>query len=286
MKLAGTEVPSLSPPKPYDKRRLSYAGTFTNPWKSGTIRTIEWLTAKPRLLSLIRRFERQGAPVGQTFWPQALEVMGIDVQTPPHEIARIPATGPLVVVANHPHGLVDGMVLAWLVGQVRQDYKILTRSLLTGIPEIAEFMLPVPFPHEENAREESLAMRAECMRVLRAGGCIVLFPAGRVAHSDTWMGPAVEAEWNPFTAKMVMRSGASVLPIHFPGQNTRAYQWAARTSATLRQSLLLNEIRAALNKPQRPVIGEPIPAQEIAPWSADPRGWLAMLRERTLSLTP
>ncbi|GGE09306.1 Putative hemolysin [Gemmobacter megaterium] len=284
--MAGTEVPSLSPPKPYDKRRLSYAGTFTNPWKSGTIRTIEWLTAKPRLLSLIRRFERQGAPVGQTFWPQALEVMGIDVQTPPHEIARIPATGPLVVVANHPHGLVDGMVLAWLVGQVRQDYKILTRSLLTGIPEIAEFMLPVPFPHEENAREESLAMRAECMRVLRAGGCIVLFPAGRVAHSDTWMGPAVEAEWNPFTAKMVMRSGASVLPIHFPGQNTRAYQWAARTSATLRQSLLLNEIRAALNKPQRPVIGEPIPAQEIAPWSADPRGWLAMLRERTLSLTP
>ena len=286
MKLAGTEVPSLLPPKPYDKRRLSYAGTFTNPWKSGTIRTIEWLTAKPRLLSLIRRFERQGAPVGQTFWPQALEVMGIDVQTPPHEIARIPATGPLVVVANHPHGLVDGMVLAWLVGQVRQDYKILTRSLLTGIPEIAEFMLPVPFPHEENAREESLAMRAECMRVLRAGGCIVLFPAGRVAHSDTWMGPAVEAEWNPFTAKMVMRSGASVLPIHFPGQNTRAYQWAARTSATLRQSLLLNEIRAALNKPQRPVIGEPIPAQEIAPWSADPRGWLAMLRERTLSLAP
>lgn len=284
--MAGTEVPSLSPPKPYDKRRLSYAGTFTNPWKSGTIRTIEWLTAKPRLLSLIRRFERQGAPVGQTFWPQALEVMGIDVQTPPHEIARIPATGPLVVVANHPHGLVDGMVLAWLVGQVRQDYKILTRSLLTGIPEIAEFMLPVPFPHEENAREESLAMRAECMRVLRAGGCIVLFPAGRVAHSDTWMGPAVEAEWNPFTAKMVMRSGASVLPIHFPGQNTRAYQWAARTSATLRQSLLLNEIRAALNKPQRPVIGEPIPAQEIAPWSANPRGWLAMLRERTLSLAP
>lgn len=281
-----TSAPQLPVPKPYDKRRLSYAGTFTNPWKSATIRSIEWLTAKPKLLSLIRRFERRGAPFGQPFWPQALEIMGIDVQTPPEEIARIPATGPLVVVANHPHGLVDGMVLAHLIGQVRQDYLILTRSLLTGIPEIAEFMLPVPFPHEANAREESLAMRNACMQRLKEGGCIVLFPAGAVAHSESWMGPAVEDEWNPFTAKMVLRSGATVLPIHFPGQNTRAYQWAAKTSATLRQSLLLNEIRAALNKPQRPVIGAAILPEQIAPWARDPRGWLAWLRAHTLGLRP
>lgn len=281
--------PCAAPPpvaKAYDKRRLSYAGTFTNPWKSGTIRSIEWLTAKPKLLSLIRRFEAKGAPFGQAFWPQALDVMGIDVQTPMAEIARIPVTGPLVVVANHPHGLVDGMVLAHLIGQVRQDYLILTRSLLTGIPEIAEFMLPVPFPHEENAREQSLAMRVQCMARLKAGGCIVLFPAGRVAHSEGWFGPAVEAEWNPFTAKMVMRSGATVLPIHFTGQNTRAYQWAAKTSATLRQGLLLHEIRAALNKPQRPIIGAPVLPEETARWANDPRGYLAFLRERTLSLAP
>lgn len=272
--------------RPYDARRLSYAGTFTNPWKAGTIRVVEWVTAKPKLLSLIRRFEMRGAPVGQSFWPQALEIMGIDVQTPAREIARIPASGPLVVVANHPHGLVDGMVLAWLIGQVRTDYKILTRSLLTGIPEIEQFMLPVPFPHEANALEDSLAMRAECMAQLKAGGCIILFPAGRVAHSQGWFGPAVEGEWNPFSAKMIMRSGATVLPIRFPGQNTRAYQIAANTSATLRQSLLLHEIRAALNKPQRPVIGAPVTPEETRGWVKDPRGYLAWLRERTLALQP
>ncbi|MDR5653140.1 lysophospholipid acyltransferase family protein [Ruixingdingia sedimenti] len=281
-----TDAPASRPPgnRPYDKRRLSYAGTFTNPWKAGTIRSIEWLTAKPRLLHLIRRFERRGAPTGQPFWPQALEIMGIDILTPAAEVARIPATGPLVVVANHPHGLVDGMVLAELIGRVRQDYKILTRSLLTGIPEIAQFMLPVPFPHEENARAESLAMRAECMRLLKQGGAVVLFPAGRVAASDGWWGPAVEGEWNPFTAKMVFRSGATVLPIRFPGQNTRAYQIANQLGATLRQGLLLYEIRAALNKPQRPVIGAPIPPGDLARWHDDPRGFLAWLREHTLGL--
>lgn len=271
-------------PEPYDKGRLSYAGTFTNPWKANAIRTIEWVTAKWKLLRLIRKFERRGAPFGQPFWPQALDIMGVQVTTPAEQIARIPKDGPLVVVANHPHGLVDGMVLAYLIGQVRTDYKILTRSLLTGIPEIAEFMLPVPFPHEPNAQEESLKMRAECMATLKAGGVIVLFPAGAVAHSQSYFGPAIEGEWNPFTAKMLARSGASVLPIHFPGKNSRAYQIANKLSPTLRQGLLLYEIRRALNKPQHPVIGHAKPGDEMAEALKNPRKFLADLREETLGL--
>lgn len=272
--------------KPYDKRRLSYAGTFRNPVKVNTIRAIEWATGKLTLLRKIRDFERAGAPIGQPFWPRALEAMGIEIQTPDAEVAQIPPTGPLVVVANHPHGLVDGMIMAELIGRVRTDYKILTRSLLTGIPEIAEFLIPVPFPHEDNSRELGLQMRSESMAHLKAGGVIVLFPAGKVASSETWFGPAIEAEWNPFTAKMVMRSGATVLPIRFLGQNTRTYQIANKLSATLRQGLLLHEIRAALNKPQRPVIGAPILPAEIEGWAGNPRGFLAWLRERTLTLQP
>ena len=282
----GNKAQGAQPPQtqPYDKSRLSYAGTFTNPFKAGTIRSIEWLTAKVKLLRLIREFERRGVPFGQAFWPQALEVMGIDVHTPDEQVARIPKDGPLVVVANHPHGLVDGMVMAELIGRVRTDYKILTRSLLTGVPEIEEFMVPVPFPHEPNAREQGLEMRQICMDHLKAGGTVILFPAGKVAASETFFGPAVEPEWNPFTAKMVMRSGATVLPIRFPGQNTRAYQIANRLSATLRQGLLLHEIRRALNKPQAPIIGHPILPEETRRWAANPRGYLAWLRETTLDL--
>ena len=268
----------------YDMRRLSYAGTFTNPFKASSIRAIEWLTAKIQLLRLIRDFEKSGAPFGSPFWPKAVRQMGIRIDTPPDEIARIPATGPLVVVANHPSGLVDGMIMAEMVNRVRSDFRILTRSLLTGIPEVAEFMIPVPFPHEENSRELGLEMRNLTMEHLKRGGVIILFPAGKVACSEGWFGPAIEPEWNPFTHKMIMRSGATVVPIHFTGQNSRAYQIANKLSSTVRQGLLLYEIKRALFKPQRPHIGHPIPAEVLKQWENNPRGFLAWLRELTLSL--
>jgi putative hemolysin len=270
--------------RPYDMRRLSYAGTFSNPFKAQTIRTIEWLTAKITLLRLIRQFERSGAPFGSPFWPKAIRQMGIRIDTPPEEIARIPATGPLVVVSNHPHGLVDGMVLAEMINRVRSDFKILTRSLLTGIPEVAEFMIPVPFPHEDNARELGLQMRQETMAHLNAGGVIILFPAGKVAMSETWFGPAIEAEWNVFTHKMIHKSGATILPVHFTGRNSRTFLIANKLSDTLRQGLLLYEIKRALFKPQRPHIGEPMPASVLDDWDGNPRGFLAWLREHTLAL--
>ena len=268
----------------YDMRRLSYAGTFANPFKATTIRAIEWSTAKIPLLRLIRAFERSGAPVGSSFWPKAVRQMGIRIDTPDTEIARIPPTGPLVVVSNHPHGLVDGMILAEMINRVRSDFRILTRSLLTGIPEVEEFMIPVPFPHEENSRELGLKMRQETMAHLDAGGVVILFPAGKIAMSETFFGPAIEAEWNLFTHKMIHRSGATILPVHFTGQNSRAFLIANKLSDTLRQGLLLYEIKNALFRPQRPFIGEPIPASVLDDWEGNPRGFLAWLREHTLAL--
>lgn len=236
----------------YDRRRLSYATTFDSRFQRTVVQTMELLTGKLHLLKLIRKFEAMGVPEGQAFWAQALDIMGISLETPQEQIDRIPAEGPLIITANHPHGLVDGMVLAELVGRRRTDYKILTRSLLTGVGEIDDFMIPVPFAHEEDALQQNLEMRKAAMDHLKNDGCVVLFPSGVVASSDTLFGPVVEREWNPFTAKMILRSGASVLPIYFPGQNSRWYQMANCVSATLRQGLLLYEVVHSLNKPQAP----------------------------------
>ena len=272
------------PDTPYDRRKLSYANTFTNPIQRNTIKTLELLTGKLRLLRKVRQFEKMGIPVGQPFWKQALDLLGINLITKQSEIAKIPNKGSLVITANHPHGLVDGMVLAELIGKVRTDYKILTRSLLTGVKQIDQFMIPVPFDHEENALKKSLEMRKTAMDHLEKGGVIVIFPSGKVASSETMFGNVVEGEWNPFTAKLIQKSGANVLPIFFPGANSRIYQMANQISATLRQGLLIYEVVHAMNKPQKPLVGSLIKQAKIASWKSDPRGFMRWLREQTLGL--
>ena len=272
------------PDTPYDRKKLSYANTFTNPVQRNTIKTLELLTGKLRLLRKVRQFEKMGIPVGQPFWKQALDLLGINLLTKQSEISKIPKKGSLVITANHPHGLVDGMVLAELIGKVRTDYKILTRSLLTGVKQIDQFMIPVPFDHEENALKKSLEMRKSAMDHLENGGVVVIFPSGKVASSETMFGDVVEGDWNPFTAKLIQKSGANVVPIFFPGSNSRIYQIANQISATLRQGLLIYEVVHAMNKPQKPLVGSLIKQDEISVWKSDPRGFMRWLRERTLSL--
>ncbi|MEL7090146.1 MAG: lysophospholipid acyltransferase family protein [Pseudomonadota bacterium] len=269
----------------YDRRSLSYASTFEDPWKASFIRVMEALTGKLTILRLIRKFEQRGAPSGQAFWRACLDVMGIELTTPQYQLDRIPREGPLIVVANHPHGMVDGMIFADLIGRVRPDYRILTRSLLTAIDEVAgSYMIPVPFPHDPDAQRKGVEMRAKAMAHLKEGGVVALFPSGGVAASETWWGPAIEGEWNVFTAQLIRRSGATVLPMRFPGQNSRAYQIANRVSPMLRQGLLLHEIVHSLNKPQGPVVGNPLEADFVTSWKDDPRGFMAWLRDHTMSL--
>ena len=283
-----TTAPSVLPhdvPHVYDRRRLTYSDTFDSPFKRTLIQAIEWMTGKARIIRMIRKFERMGKFHGQDFWRGALGVMDIDLQTPKNQLNNIPKTGPTILVANHPHGLVDGMILADLIGRVRTDYRILTRSFLTGIDQdAANFMIPVPFPHEEGAQKKMVEMRRLAMEHLSNGGLIALFPSGVVASSETLFGPAIEAEWNVFTAKMIRTSGAKVVPCYFPGSNSRWYLMANRVSATLRQSLLLHEIVKACGRPQKPVVAPTLNDAEVKERLKDPRAFMAWLRNLTLGL--
>ncbi|SLN29086.1 lysophospholipid acyltransferase family protein [Pseudooctadecabacter jejudonensis] len=278
-------TPEEDAPRVYDRRSLTYSETFDSNAKRWFIMGMEWLTGKIKVIRRVRRFERMGTPTGQAFWPATMRAMGIEIQTPQDQLDHIPETGPVVFVANHPHGLVDGMILADLIGRRRNDYRILTRALLTGIDESASsYMIPVPFLHEEDAQRKMIEMRAKAMEHLANGGLIALFPSGVVAASETAFGPAIEEEWNVFTAKMIKRSGATIVPCFFPGSNSRAYQIANQISSTLRQGLLIHEVAHAFDKPQKPVIGPAISPEDYADRLNDPRAFMAWLRDHTLSL--
>ena len=286
--------PRAVPPRPailpghdrvYDRASLTYANSFENPWTRNSIKTIEWMTGKLKVLRRVRRFEKMGEVTGQAFWPATMKAMGIDLRTPQEQLDRIPSEGPVVLVANHPHGLVDGMILADLIGRRRLDYRILTRALLTGLDESASgYMISVPFPHEADSQEKMLQMRAQAMAHLEAKGLIALFPSGVVASSDTWFGPAIEREWNVFTAKMIRKSGATIVPCHFTGSNSRWYQIANKISPILRQGMLIHEVAYSFDKPQAPVIGDPITPDQWAEPIKKPREFMAWLRARTLGL--
>jgi putative hemolysin len=269
----------------YDRRSLTYSNSFENPWIRNLVRTMEWMTGKITIIRRVRQFERMGEIKGQAFWPATMKAMGIDLNTPAHQLARIPTDGPVVLVANHPHGLVDGMILADLIGRRRPDYRILTRALLTGLDESAAgYMIPVPFPHDPDAQEKMLQMRALAMEHLAQKGLIALFPSGAVAASQSMWGPAIEGEWNVFTAKMIRTSGATIVPLYFTGANSRLYHIANRISPVLRQGLLLHEVVHSFDKPQAPVIGKPITPDQWEGQIGKPREFMAWLRARTLSL--
>ena len=269
----------------YDRSALTYSETFDSNVRRVVIRSMEWMTGKVSVIRMVREFEKRPPATGQAFWRAVLDVMRIELKTPEQQLANIPETGPVVFVANHPHGLVDGMILADLIGRRRQDYRILTRSLLTGLDlEASTYMIPVPFPHEHDAQEKMLNMRQAAMEHLKEGGLVALFPSGTVAVSDTMFGPVVEAEWNVFTAKMIRTSGATVVPCYFTGSNSRLYQIANQISATLRQGLLIHEIVKSTGRAQAPIVGIPFDDAEIQQRIAQPRSFMAWLREQTLAL--
>ena len=269
----------------YNASDLTYTGSFTSPWKRGLIRIIENLTGRLRLLWLVRKWEVD-PDRDPNFWKSVLDRLDIKLTTPQDQLDAIPKTGPLVVVSNHPHGLVDGIVMAHLLSHARDDYKILARAFLRHVPRIDRYLLPVAFPHEPDAIQTNIRMRKEAIAHLKNQGCIALFPAGTVATSDTWFGPVIDSDWMPFTAKMIRQSGAQVLPVFFPGANSRAYQIANKLSVTLRQALLLHEIKVAMHKDQKVVVGELIEPEVLQSFEKDGPGLMKFLKQKTYDLKP
>ena len=268
----------------YDRRRLSYANTFKNTVHKKIIQSIELLTGQLKLLKCVRKFERLGIPCGPPFWSHALTVLGNKVETPEYQLKSLPKTGSLIVTDNHPHVLIHGTVLAALMGKIITVYNIHTRTLLADVYQIDNFMIAVAFPQEKMALEKNLEMRERAMTHLKDGGCIVVFPSGSVAASESVWGPVIEREWNPFTARLIQRSSAAVLPICFPGANSRSYQIANQISATLRQGLLIREVVNAMHKPQAPIVGDLVDRDEIKKRSNSPRKFMEWLRSVTLGL--
>jgi len=269
---------------PYDTSTLSFAESGASPVSAFVIRVIEWMTGKITLMRIANGFEKSGRKVKTTIWEEVTSLLKVNIVCPEDEIKKIPATGPVVMVANHPFGFTDGLVLTNLVCKVRPDLKLLTRAFFASVPEIEDNMVAVAFPHDPESQKKNIAVRKEIMAHLAAGGIVILFPAGRVATARRLFGPVIEHDWNPFTAKMILKSRARVVPVYFAGQNGFAYQFVQLFSATLRQSLMMHEIWRSIGSTITPVIGPVVERDVIDNWSDTPTEFMRFLRQTTLAL--
>lgn len=281
---------------------LSYASASDTRLKRWFIRSVEGLSGRDRYAAIYNFWRTNIAPTGERIFGQMLELVGIAVnasgQWPP---ATLPDT-PLVIVANHPFGIGDGIAVLSLAEKLGRPFRVMIASELLKIKEMEPFSLPVDFSGTKEAVKNNLAIRHEAVRLLKSGTTIVVFPAGGVATAPKGFGTAEDLPWKIFPARLIQDAKASVVPMHFSGQNGRLFhlvskpmnlaeregrlaKMVGKVSLTLRLSLLVREFARLSGKSIEVRIGRTLQWDELEPLR-DRKELLDAVKKAVFELAP
>ena len=205
-----------------------------------------------------------------------LRLLDISYLIASDDLVKIPDQGPLMVVANHPFGGLEGIILGDLLQRVRPDTKILGNYLLEKIEPIRESIIPVdPFGRRSSVSANARTFRA-CLRWFRGGGCLVTFPAGEVSHFCRRQRQVTDPPWSAHIAALVRMSGAQVLPVFFPGRNSALFNLLGLIHPRLRTMMLARELVARKASRINLFVGRCIAPPRLQTFSRDHDlvGWL------------
>ncbi len=263
---------------------------FSNPGRNLVERTafaairpaLEWVIGMPELNRLYTEKvleSKDDLSIGRRF----LEAFESGYLVSDEELARIPTSGPLVVVANHPFGGIDAAILDDLVTRVRPDVRFIANSILSTVPAIKDRFFPVdPFGGPGAARRNAASIR-KAMDWLREGKALGVFPAGEVSSVRWGRWTPTDIAWNPIIAKMIKQTGATAIPVFFEGSNSARFHAAGLVSPRLRTLLLGRELLGARRRRVRVAVGSPIPVDQLDRF-ATPEDLISFLRIRTFVL--
>jgi putative hemolysin len=245
-------------------RELSYANEADPFLKKLVIRTVESLSGRSKYVEVYKTWRTEVIGKSDHVFSRMLELIDIGLSVkgnwPPKDL---PDT-PIVMVANHPYGIADGIAVLALAEQLGRPFKVLINDQLLKVPEMRPYSLPISFDETKEALAINLATRNEALRLLKEGVTIVIFPAGGVATAPKGFGQAEDLPWKMFPAKLIQSAKASVIPIYFEGQNSWIFHLASRLSLTLRLSFLIREFCRLSGETIYSNIGAIVPWNEIA----------------------
>lgn len=185
------------------------------------------------------------------------------------DLGNVPKEGPLVVVSNHPFGVVEGLVLARLLLAIRPDVKILANHLLSAIPEMRPLLIEIDAFGGRGAKVRNMAGLRAALAWLKKGGLIVAFPAGEVSSLALKKRMVADPPWQRGVARLVRKAGAPVLPVFFQGRNGALFQAAGLVHPRLRTLLLPRENLGQCGRSLRLSMGAPIAAEKLAAFATD-----------------
>jgi putative hemolysin len=233
-----------------------------------------------RIRELYRRAQQ---PVNRSLLENVLAEMQVQYRVAEPDLARIPASGPVLVTANHPFGLLDGAILGALLTRVRPDVKVLTNFLLAGIPELHEHCIFVdPFRHRQSPSVNRSALR-RAVAWLRAGGMLAIFPSGEVSHIHLRQLEITDPDWSPVAAHLLRVTSAQAVPVFFRGHNSAPFQAMGLLHPSLRTAWLLNEFLGQAGKTVEVRVGSVISSDLLRNLGSD-REATRYLRWRTYLL--
>ena len=216
-------------------------------------------------------------------WGRILRSLNVRYEVSTDDLAGIPAKGPLVVVANHPYGGIEGIILAVLLQSVRSDVKVMANSILHSIPCLQGSLIPVdPFGSRTSTIYNTHGLKT-AIQWLRRGGVLAIFPAGEVAHVDVHKRAVTDSLWHPAAAALARRTSAAVLPVFFAGCNGPAFQILSMVHPIVRTMLLPTELLNKRNQTFQVHVGHPITFRRLNAFTDDVQ-MTDYLRERTYLL--
>jgi putative hemolysin len=235
--------------------RFSYAAPEDAFWRRLLIHAVEKVTGQPKLRRHYANWSRNRL-IGENIFEAGLRLLNLPLDFDRAAFDAIPQSGPLLVVANHPFGVADGLAISALLTRVRPDVKIMCHSLLCQPREAERYLLPVDFANTRTARKRSAETRKLAMNWLEQGHCITLFPGGGVAtRQQPKQGPALELPWHSFAARLAATPATKVVPLFVHGENSTLFHAASQWSYALRVALLFRETLRRVGQPLRLEIG-------------------------------